>query len=148
MKKIIKNNIFRDIRIVFQQEKEEGYYEPKTVSNVWNNNYIKYQSNGDKSRNLSIDEYLNKIESSLKNIIINLQNFDTWKIQSTTAINLISSNDSEEERVMHLSSDNTKFTTYSVANDVMEKFFNSLRSKHHDSLEKSMKGSDFIFDSL
>ena len=50
---------------------------------------------------------------------------------------------------MHLSSDNTKFTTYSVvANDVIENFFDSLRSKHHDSLEKSMKGSNFIFDSL
>ena len=30
--------------------------------------------------NLSLDEYLNKIETYLRNIIIHLQDFDTWKI--------------------------------------------------------------------
>ena len=47
------------------------------VNNFWNNNYIKYESNGDKNKNLSFDEYLNKIETYLRNIIINLQNYDT-----------------------------------------------------------------------
>ena len=42
-----------------------------------NNNYIKYESNGDNNKNLSFDEYLNKIETYLRNIIINLQNSDT-----------------------------------------------------------------------
>ena len=40
MKKNIQDNIIRGIRILFQQEKEEDYYEPKKVSNFWNNNYI------------------------------------------------------------------------------------------------------------
>ena len=31
---------------------------------------------------------------------VNLQNFDTWKIKLTIAINFITSKDSEEERVM------------------------------------------------
>ena len=70
--KIIKDNIIRDIRILFEQGKEEDYYEPKRVSNFWNKNYIEYESNGDKNRNLSLDEYLNKIESYLRNTIINL----------------------------------------------------------------------------
>ena len=61
--KIIKDNIITDIRINFDQEKEEDYYEPKTVSNFWNNNYIEYETNGDKNRNLALGEYLNKIES-------------------------------------------------------------------------------------
>ena len=56
------------------------------------------KSNGDKSRNLSLDEYLNKIELYLRNIIIDLENFDTWKIQLTIAINFISSKYVEEER--------------------------------------------------
>ena len=29
---------------------------------------------------LSVDEYLNRIKPYLRNIIIDLQNFDTWKI--------------------------------------------------------------------
>ena len=60
--KIIKDKIIRDIKTFFGQRKEEGYYEPKRVSNFWNNNYIEYEGNGYKNRNLSsVDEYLYKI---------------------------------------------------------------------------------------
>ena len=38
-----------------------------------------------------------------KNILINLQNRDAWKIQLTIAIKFISSKDAELERVMHSS---------------------------------------------
>ena len=44
----------------------------------------------------------------MRDIIINLQNSDTCKIQLTIAINFISSKDSEEEHVMHSNSDNIK----------------------------------------
>ena len=75
--RINKDRIIRDIRTYFEQEgEEEDYYEPKSVDNFWNNNYIEYKSNGDKNKNLSLDEYLNKIEAYLRNIIINLQNSD------------------------------------------------------------------------
>ena len=33
-------------------EQQEEYYKPKRVSNLWNNNYIERESNGDKNRNL------------------------------------------------------------------------------------------------
>ena len=45
--KIIKDNKSRDIKTRFEQEKEEDYYEPKRVSNFWNNNYIEHESYGD-----------------------------------------------------------------------------------------------------
>ena len=57
--------------------KKKIYHEPKRESNFWNNCYIEYESNGDKSSNLSLDKYLDKIKLYLKNIIINLQNSDT-----------------------------------------------------------------------
>ena len=72
--RIIKDRIIRDIRTFFEQE--EVYYELKRVINFWNNNCIEYESNGDKNRNLSLDEYLHKIKPYLRNIIINLQNSD------------------------------------------------------------------------
>ena len=86
----------------------------------------------------------------MRNIIIDLQNSDAWKIQLTIAINFISSKDSEEEHVMHSNCGNIKFTPYSDANDVnvIEKLIKSLCSKYQDNLEISMKGSDFIFDSV
>ena len=57
----IKNRIIKDIRTLFEQE-DDGYYyfKPKRVSNFWNNNYMEYESNGDRDKNLLIDKYLNK----------------------------------------------------------------------------------------
>ena len=53
---LIKDGRIRDIRTLFEQE--DDYYKSKRVNNFWNNNYIKYESNGGKNRNLSLDEKL------------------------------------------------------------------------------------------
>ena len=57
-KTLIKDGIIRHIRTPF--EEEEDHYEPKRVI-FWNNNHIKYESNGDKNKNFSLDESLIKI---------------------------------------------------------------------------------------
>ena len=64
-KREVNNRIIRDIRTLFEQE-EKVYYKPKRVSNLWNNNYIEYESNDNKNRNLSLDKYLDKIEPYLR----------------------------------------------------------------------------------
>ena len=69
---------------------------------------------------MSPDEYLSKIKPYLGNIIIDLQNSDTWNIQLTIAINFISSKDAEEERVIHSRSDNIKFASDDDANEVVD----------------------------
>ena len=120
---------------------KKNYYETKRVSNFWNNNHTKYESNVDKNWNLSLDEYLNKIEWYLRNIIFSLQNSDTWKIQLTIAINFISSRDSAEELVMHSSKIKIyiKCLSYSEVNDVIKKLSNSFRLKYQDGLETPIK---------
>ena len=40
------------------------------VGNFWNNNHIKYESNDDKDKNLSVKEYLIEIKPYLKYIRI------------------------------------------------------------------------------
>ena len=97
---------------------------------------------------MPLDEYLNRIEPCLRNIIIDLQNSDPWEIQLTITINFISSKDAEEERVMHSTSNNTKFIPYSCVNEVIDELFESLCSRYQGNLETSMRGSDFIFDSV
>ena len=84
----------------------------------------------------------------MKDIIIVLQSSDTRKIHLTIAINFISSKDTEEEREMYSSSDNIKFSSYNDANEVVNELFESLLSRYEDNLETSMRGSDFIFDSV
>ena len=82
------------------------------MSNFWNNNYIEYQSNGHRNKNLSLKEYINKIKPYLRDIVIDLQEFDTWKIQLAIAINFISSKDAEEERVMDSKREYIKLAFY------------------------------------
>ena len=54
-------------------------------------------------KTLSVEEYLNKIRSYLKDIINKLKKSGSWQIQLTIANNFISFN---AERVMNLKSDN------------------------------------------
>ena len=49
--RLIKARKIRYIRTLLEQE--EDYYKPKRVSNFWNN-YIEYERNGDKNRNLPL----------------------------------------------------------------------------------------------
>ena len=68
------NKAIKDIQKLFEQE--EKYYKQIRVGNFWNNNYIKYESKGDRNKNLSMKKYLENIKPYLRDIIINLQKSD------------------------------------------------------------------------
>ena len=68
----------RNIRTLFEHKEEEDYCKPKRVRSFWNHNYIEYESNGDKNRDLSLDEHH---KTYLRNVISDLQHFDIGKIQ-------------------------------------------------------------------
>ena len=59
------------------------------LSNLWSNNYIDYESNSDRNKTASVEEYLKKIRPYL-NTIINLKTSDTWEIQLIIANNFVS----------------------------------------------------------
>ena len=48
---------------------DEDYIKPIKTNDVFNSNYIEYESKGDKNKTLSIIEYLNMIRPYLKDII-------------------------------------------------------------------------------
>ena len=64
--------MIRDIRNLFEHEKE-NYYKPVRVRNFWSNNYIEFESNGDRNKILSVLEHLNKIWPYLKTSQITLK---------------------------------------------------------------------------
>ena len=64
-------------------------------------NFIEYETDGDRNKVLSIEEYFIKIRPYLKDIINDVKKSDIWKIQLTIAINFASSKDNNEKRVMH-----------------------------------------------
>ena len=49
---------------------------------------------------------------------------------------------------MHSRINNIKFTSYNDANEVDDELFESLRSGYQGNLVTSMRGNDFIFDSV
>ena len=49
---------------------------------------------------------------------------------------------------MHSKSDNIEFMLYDNANEVVNKIFESLLSRYWTRLETSMRGSDFILESV
>ena len=53
--KAIKNRVFRNLFV----HEDENYYKPVRTDHFWSNNHIEYESNGDKSKTVSITEYLN-----------------------------------------------------------------------------------------
>ena len=109
---------------------------------------MKFESCGDRNRNLSVKEYLDKIKQYLGDTIINLHKSDTWTIQLTIAINFISSKDVDEECVMLSKSNNVEFMPYDNVNEVVNELFESLLSRYQIGLETSLRGNDFIFNSV
>ena len=92
------------------------------VSNFWNNNYIEHERNIDRSKTLSVEEYLNNIRPYLIDIN-NLKKSDKWKIQLTVPNNFNSFIDNEEERVMNSKSDNLEIKI----NDEADEFITNLK---------------------
>ena len=129
-KKKQRDRIIRDIRTLFEQE--DDYFKSKRASNFWNNNYIEYESNSDRNKKVSLKEYL---EPYLRDITIDLQDSDTWKIQLTIPNNFLSSKDVEEEHVIHSKSNNIKCKTYNNANEFVVQLFKPLLSRHQGNLE-------------
>ena len=63
-------------------------------------------------------------------------------------LTLFFSIDSKKERVIHSKSVNIKFTSDNDANEVVNELFDSLTSRYQSNLETSMRGNDFVFESV
>ena len=69
------------------KKKKKKYYKRIRENDGWSNNYIKHKSNGEQNRILSVEAYLHKISPYFRDIINDLKQSDTWKIQLTITIN-------------------------------------------------------------
>ena len=71
-----------------------------------------------------------------------------WKIQLTMAINFISSKDSDKTRTMNTKSNNVKIMMGSETDEIIEDLFQSFLQKFQEELEESIRGSEFVYDSV
>ena len=143
----VKYRGIKDMKDLFDLPISEDYYKPIIVNIASSNNYIQYESKGDKI--LTIKEYLSMIESYLVDMINNYKNKGEWIIQLTAEINSSSLKpDSNETRTMYTKSDNTEIMIGSDTNEVIEDLFKSLLQRYQENLEEKMRGSEFSFDSV
>ena len=64
------------------------------------------------------------------------------------AINFISSKDSDGTRSMHTKSNNVEIMIGSETDKIVEDLFKSFLQKYQEGLEESMRGSEFVYDSV
>ena len=76
------------IKYLFKPSIDKDYYKPVLAKSGYNNNFVQYESKGDKI--LSIQEYLTLIEKYLKKLINQYKKEGEWKIQLIAEMNLIS----------------------------------------------------------
>ena len=137
----------RNIQDLFKLPIDQDYYKPTLVKSGYNNNYIQYESKGDKI--LTVKEYPGFIESYLADMINNYKSKSEWKIQLTAEITFTSLKpDSDETRIMHTKSDNMQIMIGSDTNDVIKKLFKSFLQRYQEGLQEKMRGSDFEFDGI
>ena len=137
----------KDIEDLFKISIDKDYYKPKLTKCGYNNNYVQYESKGDKI--LTLSEYFSVIEKYLRELIEEYKCKGEWKVQLTTEINFISLKPgSNETRIMHTRSDNVEIMFGDDYNDIIEQLFRSLLQKYEKNLQNKMRGSDFEFDGV
>ena len=134
----------RNIQDLFKSSIDEDYYKPTLVKSGYNGNYIQYESKGDKI--LTVKEYLGLIEPYLADMINDFKSKGEWKIQLTAETNFtFLKPDSDETRIMHTKSNNTKIRIGDDTNDVIKELFKSFLQRYQESLQEKMRGSEFEF---
>ena len=141
-----RDKILRDIRTLY--ESEEDYYESVRTSTAFNNNFVEYEGNGDKDNILSVKGYLDMIKQYLNDIINDHKTQGEWEIQKTYSKDTKDSKDFNETCAIHTTSDNIEIMVSNETDDIVKNLFKSLFQKYQEGLEKSVTGSEFIFDSI
>ena len=144
-KKILKLDEYRDyddyeykgiknIKDLFKTSIKKDHYKLKLVNSGYNNNYVEYESRGD--RILSNREYITLIEKYLRELINQYKNEGEWKVQLSAEINFMSLKPgSDETRVMYTRSDNEEFMSGDDTNEIIKLLFESFLQRFEESLQ-------------
>ena len=130
---------------MFKLSIDKDCYKPILVKSGYNNNYVQYESRGDKI--LTLKEYLNLIKKHLRKLINYYKNKGEWKVRLIAEISFISLKPgSHETRIMHTRSNNEEFMNGSDTDEIIKGLFESVLQKYEENLQEKMKGSEFEFD--
>ena len=132
---------------MFDLSIDEDFYRPIITNSACNNNYIQYESKGNKGKILTLSKYLDMIRPYLSDIMndhkaqderkIHLSNTITehktqgeWKIHLTMVINFISSKDSDYTRTMHAKCNNVEIMMGSETDEIIKELLKSFLQRY------------------
>ena len=78
----------------------------KKITDAFDDKYIEYEYEG--GRELSIEQYLEKMGPYLGNMVNNFRTIGKWNIQMTTKVKFMSLKEGSESQLMHSKSDNNE----------------------------------------
>ena len=81
-------------------------------------------------------------------MIIDSKTQGEQKIELTMSINFISFNDSDETRNLRTKSDNIEIVMGDETYQIIDELFESFSQNDQKDLKESLRGSEFIFDSV
>ena len=138
----------KGVKKYFEELREKlrrHYYKPINTKGTFNNNYMEYESRGDKNKNLSFEDYLDIIWTFLGDMINNHRINGKWKIQLIIQINFISL-ETGEFCTMYSESSNVKIMIGIETNDIINELFESFFERYQEGLEtKIREWSNFFF---
>ena len=127
---------------MFKLSIDKDHYKPTLVKSGYNNNYIQYESKGDKT--LTLKKYLALIERYLRKLINYYKNKGEWKLQLAAEISFVSLKPGfDETHVIHARTDNEEFMNNSDTDEIIKGLFESFLQQYEENLQEEMKGSDY-----
>ena len=125
---------------------DDVYYEPIEVKSSFKGNYVRYLSNGDKDRSLTITFYFWKVEPFLYDLIDFYKTIGKWKIQLCIQVNFIADNNDDKGLILDTKSDDVEIIRGVDTKTIVNKLFDTLKQRYQEGLETKMDSSNYIFD--
>ena len=121
----------------------DKYYEPELIDCAFDDDYEKYRINGDKNKELSLNDYLNTVRSNVENLLSRKKVIEK-KVQLVISLIFLNyiTNETVEKWVY---SDNIELRSTDGSKETTTSLFNSLLHRYQDTLENRMEGSSFLY---
>ena len=132
-----------DISYSFYPIVLDKYYEPELIDCAFDDDYETYRINGDKNKELSLNDYLNTVRSNVENLSTRKKVIEK-KVQLVISLIFLNyiTNETVEKWVY---SDNIQLRSTDGSKERTTSLFHSLLHRYQDTLENKMEGSSFLY---
>ena len=135
----------RDIELLYNNL--DDYYKPILVNHAFSENYEFYMCRGDKTKELSLKQYIDKVVPYLSEFIDEKKN-DNQKIQLHISINFKHTVDIEKKYTFHVKSKNIEILPGDDVNNIIKELTDLFYKNYEEQLLILVNGSGYVYDNV